>query len=581
MQCSQSSGISVDVRIRFVRLPDLDADRIFRDTMVISDPEGHNLDDFTSLIDKKIAFMEYPPCDYTVLFKESNGDTVVVDHSYYTQLLMNWFNLSATHSETPKLFFSVDVEIHKTQTKRFLQDDSVSPLTAENLAKLAATSNGAREPVAPVQEKPLETQISISSLTCPPSVSNFSLRGVVIDIRMKSSKSGVQVVEFDLSDPAVPTNQITAVSFDATVRKAIKDQLKADKRQLVELHRVYVRRKNEVDVHYQTNNHLLLLRLDKYSRIEIVQILTVPLKLVPDEVITVRQNLIPNGFIDVGTLSGLQKLNSRSSSNSLVSSQVKLVSSGSAAQIKAHTEPPKQPVPHDHDIVKRNVDSREDLVYGHAAKEEARKMRIRRKLEASNQCILCGLNTDDEEQTLSITRRLLAANWRSKIQIPTIEAIRGALSDNRPKRIKRLYTAATFVNMTTKTVHHVHCRCAHICTRYQRGSSIEDIVYYEMESSVCSLCGFAGAIVSCYHPDCTEQYHAICALFCGGYVNFGKKDPYMPCPACPKHTQVVLGSSSDAPVLHDDPSCWDDQIGFDSRVVESTDLRDPDENGGN
>lgn len=64
-------------------------------------------------------------------------------------------------------------------------------------------------------------------------------------------------------------------------------------------------------------------------------------------------------------------------------------------------------------------------------------------------------------------------------------------------------------------------------------------------------------------------------------MNFGKKDPYMPCPACPRHTQVVVSvDPNEIPVLHEDISCWDDNVVFDSRVVESTDLRDPDENGG-
>uniref|UniRef100_A0A0A9XZ74 Transcription factor 20 n=1 Tax=Lygus hesperus TaxID=30085 RepID=A0A0A9XZ74_LYGHE len=66
------------------------------------------------------------------------------------------------------------------------------------------------------------------------------------------------------------------------------------------------------------------------------------------------------------------------------------------------------------------------------------------------------------------------------------------------------------------------------------------MVLCDLAMQVCSLCGLAGATVACYHPDCGEMYHMVCALFSNGYVNFGQKDPYLPCPACPRHTLVKI-----------------------------------------
>jgi hypothetical protein len=129
----------------------------------------------------------------------------------------------------------------------------------------------------------------------------------------------------------------------------------------------------------------------------------------------------------------------------------------------------------------------------------------------------------------------------------------------------------------------VHPRCAHLCSAYQSGTELEDIAECELDMNVCALCGMPGACVACYHPQCKEVYHVVCALYSGGYVNFGQRDPFLPCPACPRHTQVPMSKKRrevGSNVLHVDHSCWEDGVAFDSRVVESTDLRDPDENDG-
>eukprot|EP00796_Vickermania_ingenoplastis_P005309 gene5309-3811_t len=550
--------------------------------MLINDIEGHSLDDLTAIIEKKIAFMEYPPCDYTVFFNEGNGDRVVVDHSYYYRLLSTWKKLpskpnqtlsesqiSTCFSSTEVVSVNLSVEVEVTRIKSFdapsLDGKNVAPLTVENLTRIKPLSTTD----AAVPKKLLNQDgccISLKNLTCPPQHPDFFVRGVIVAIRMKTAKTGLEVTEMDLCDIDDPAVQVTAVTFDATVRKAVKEHLRADRRQVVEIHRAYVRKKNEVDVLFQANPHPLLLRLDKHSRIEVVQILTVPIQLShPVSVVKVRQNMLTGGVLDVGTLA-VGSMNTPKASSFISSRSEGSANSSSGGALPRRTilsfsdahriVPANTPrsagerhndttrmVGNSSRVTKRDVTAREEVVDEYAAKEECRKERIRHRKEISNQCILCGLDCDDEATTLSVVKRLLESNKRNKGgHIPELSKLRAALSDNRRSGSNRLLTNATFVNLDTKTVHRVHCRCAHLCTSYQQGENIEDFVLCKLPFSMCSLCNLPGATVRCYHPDCTEQYHCICALFCEGYVNFGKKDPFMPCPACPRHTQVVLSA---------------------------------------
>mmetsp|Transcript_73587 Transcript_73587/g.85489 ORF Transcript_73587/g.85489 Transcript_73587/m.85489 type:complete len:106 (+) Transcript_73587:3-320(+) len=103
----------------------------------------------------------------------------------------------------------------------------------------------------------------------------------------------------------------------------------------------------------------------------------------------------------------------------------------------------------------------------------------------------------------------------------------------------------------------------------------------------CSLCGQTGATVQCYHPECREAYHVLCAIFSNGYVNFGQRDPFLPCPACPKHTHVkcpdidaIVEPSGQLTSSRKRPRSVDgSSVSFDSSIVESGDLRDPDDEG--
>lgn len=632
-------AICVAIKISFVRLPDGEGERIFRENMVIRDVDSHNLDELSNIIEKKIAFMEYPSVDFTIFYKEKNGDRIVVDHSYYNRLVSQWSKVEPQVSEDSflesqqsfldsgccciSIDFAVEVEVSKKKNQLAFGDfceKSIVPLTVENLSKIKANSSAPRDKEANEAKSKADNCphfTPIKDLSCTLLHQDFFVRGVVVSIRIKTARNGIEVVEVDFCDPSDPAVEITAISFDSTVRKAIKENLRSDRRQVVELYRIYIRRKNDVDIRFQSNRHPFLLRLDRYSRIEVVQILTIPLPIkVQESIVTVRQKMLSSGPVDLAALVGSKEIPSQKSPSfpsgrSDVSSLSSTALSGSQRRTtfclnampsrtcsinagasslpvderKKLESPIREPgVMH---TLKRDVEAREGTIADYAAHEEYRKECVRRKKEASSQCLLCGLDCQNKEVCMSIVRRLLEANTRNRgLKIPTVDELKNALSDcrwnsRRRTLTPRLLSNATFVNLDKKTVHRVHCRCAHLCTSYQQGNSIEDIASCELPFNICSLCNLSGATVSCYHPDCSEQYHAICAIYSNGYVNFGKKDPHKPCPACPRHTQVPIAVNPSEPsVLHEDVSCWEDSIAFDSRVVESTDLRDPDENGG-
>ncbi|ESL08684.1 hypothetical protein TRSC58_03610 [Trypanosoma rangeli SC58] len=371
--------------------------------------------------------------------------------------------------------------------------------------------------------------------------------------------------------------------------------------------------------------------MDRGSRMEVVQVLPLPVALRSEQVVTVRENLQRTGIVNLSDLAFASEpynvqpspnapkvhssLGSSSSSSSSMHSgarrtMLSLSSGVSSSAMPVSGVVPSQlgkqierqqaqflakrgredPVQWEPDIIRvtaKDVRMRDSIMEHEVFQEENKKDRIRRRKEVSQTCIICGVNCEDEG-TLRVVKDLLKNSTRNMGRhIPTMAELRHALSDLRRARDgksqQRLTCAQHFVDLRTHSVHVVHCRCAHLCTSYQRGAELEDVVFCELPMQTCELCGMPGASVACYHPDCHEKYHTVCALFSGGYVNFGKKDPYLPCPACPRHTQVIVTTSGKAPLLNGrSTSCWweEDKVVFDSRVVEDTDLRDPDENEG-
>eukprot|EP00658_Telonema_sp_P-2_P042570 TRINITY_DN30587_c0_g1_i1.p1 TRINITY_DN30587_c0_g1~~TRINITY_DN30587_c0_g1_i1.p1 ORF type:complete len:141 (+),score=9.27 TRINITY_DN30587_c0_g1_i1:105-527(+) len=131
---------------------------------------------------------------------------------------------------------------------------------------------------------------------------------------------------------------------------------------------------------------------------------------------------------------------------------------------------------------------------------------------------------------------------------------------------------------SSKELHKVHCRCAHLACDYQTGSDMATTVL-NASMAECNLCGEVGATVACLHPDCKKRYHTLCAVLSNGHVDFDQRDPYLPKPACPTHTNP--GVKRRRPVLlRWDMDTMDTSVGtaaFDSAIVNRYDLRDPDD----
>ncbi|EPY24904.1 hypothetical protein STCU_06946 [Strigomonas culicis] len=689
----------VALRLCFVKLPTLSEERIFRATLEFSDPESCSYQDLAAIIENKLIFMEvHNGMDtVTVFFKEANGDRVVVDDCYFAHLVRQWARAAArqgrrgSSSESgsvdrePRIAaVSASFEIEVTKSTSFSNLSSSPPpqvatgqppprgvlsgprqqptkastplpLTIENLSKLPIASlpvaaatlahgDGRGGAIGELRDAPAapapvasEANIRIGALTCPPRHSPFFLRCVILAIRFKTPKPGLTVAELDLGDREAPTTErITAVTFDEQVQRAIRQNLRSDLRQVVEIRHCLVRHKSEVEKRFQTNAHPLLLRLDRSCNIEVVQLLAAPLVLLPDRasaIVTVRDRTQPVGVLDLSDMASLGRprdggataVVGSSSSSSGPARTVFSLSGGAlrpkagppsshgaaaaaqpqtAASLGMHLQHQQQAIlaaargtaeaaPHEHglpSVTAQDVTRREPLVEQQANRAEIQKQRIRHRSELSMECFLCGLNVEAAAPCMERVRYLLGRNARrAGLPVPTLEELREALTDPRtPARAgskrpqARLYCETHFVRKSTRTLHVVHPRCAHLCTDYQEGKPMEDMDGFRLAMNVCALCGGEGACVRCYHPDCNEQFHVVCALFSGGYVNFGKKDPYRPCPACPRHTLVsmdnehILGADGDLPRGGKNENLWAEDIVFDSNEVGEMDLRDPD-----
>ncbi|ORC92207.1 uncharacterized protein TM35_000044210 [Trypanosoma theileri] len=651
--------VRLALRLRFKKVPGVQGERVFRDTMTFTDPHDHGYDSISTIVEKKLRFMDAPPCDFTVFHTDvKTGDTLVVDDAYLCELLVSLME-DATNSVNTSMNGHIlgmtSSDMHTTGIMKNDEDDNDNdddePIVEKGVSfdievgrekpiDLNNNNQSKGNMIIPLTSDALQAHttdsvyVPISDITCPPKYPNFFIRGVVIAIRFKTPKPNLSVCEIDFCDLENKQQQITSMTFDEAVQKAIRENLRSDRKQVVELRNVYVRVKNDIDRRFQTNLHPFLIRMDRGSRMEVVQVLPVPIALrCEQQVITVREGLKPAGIVNLGDLAALRdsqdvnmsptipKVHSTpgSSSSSSIHSGAKrtMFSFGSGTSLgsgggvpisgvvpsqlgeqirrqqsqflsKRNREEPIHWEPDTPHITQKDVRMRDAIVEQQKVHEEDKKERIRRRKEVSQVCIICGINCEDES-TLCVVKDLLKNNNRNMGRyIPSMNELRYALSDRRltknGKKRNRLICSTNFVDLRTRSVHVVHCRCVHLCSGYQKGSELEDVVFCDLPMQMCNLCGMPGASVSCYHPDCNEMYHTICALFSDGYVNFGKKDPYLPCPACPRHTQVIVETPNGIPVVcgKQNTSAWweEDEVVFDSRVVEDTDLRDPDENDG-
>lgn len=223
------------------------------------------------------------------------------------------------------------------------------------------------------------------------------------------------------------------------------------------------------------------------------------------------------------------------------------------------------------------ADARDDYISLKTAEYEADAERMKKKLrrELTDKCFICEMDLEDDADIAKLYSRL--QKFARKVPMPTPERVRELMADRRtqlPDFVEdRFYCTTTFVNTTTKRLHRVHCRCAHVCTEYQRGDDLRTIVAMAFAND-CALCGEGGACMRCTNPECEEWYHTTCAIFSNGYVNFDIRDPYLPRPACPRHTNPNPSANRTIRLA------WVPHSGgeaFDSAVVDRYDLRDPDD----
>lgn len=229
-------------------------------------------------------------------------------------------------------------------------------------------------------------------------------------------------------------------------------------------------------------------------------------------------------------------------------------------------------------VAKPVVDARDDYLTFRTETEafEADRMKKKLRREISDKCFICDLDLEDDEDIEILTRRL--KSFRKSVPVPSKETIRALMTDKRtliPEfEEDRIYCKTTFVNTVTKRLHRVHCRCAHLCSDYQLGRAKLAEVISMAFMNTCALCGEAGACTACGNPECDEMYHTTCAIFSNGYVNFDIRDPYLPRPACPRHTNPNPSTNRSIRLS------WIPSNGteaFDSACVHRHDLRDPDD----
>ncbi|RNF11993.1 hypothetical protein TraAM80_00553 [Trypanosoma rangeli] len=180
--------VRLGIRLRFTKVPGVQGERVFRDTMTVTDPHDYGYQGIKDVVEKKLRFMDVPPCDFTVFHRDSKtGDTIVVDDPYWGELLTALVDEAAvtatgTNRETltgdrvdgrgeeeeeggdepiVEKAVSFDVEVHR---ERPLEPPSsggpagtVMPLTSEALQ--AHTTDGVCLPIA--------------ALTCPPKYPRF------------------------------------------------------------------------------------------------------------------------------------------------------------------------------------------------------------------------------------------------------------------------------------------------------------------------------------------------------------------------------------------------------------------------
>lgn len=636
---SERAVVCVRLKLRFHDLPFASAEddiRTFMQRLEHVELGFCDMQDVFSTVEAKLAQLGVPQHDYRVLHRtgQTSGakeELVDVDDGYWGLLVQDAVR-AASRDPSPSGEPLIELMVRVGKPLRSPQADGgrVNEFTERAVSSGALTrealSGLAQQRVAHVNDA-ADVALRIGDLLDHPPYSQFHIVGVIVELRLKRHP----IMEVELCDADNAAIRITVVCFDESITNNLRRTLRGNGTERVELRGVLVVPKTARDVQYQANRHPMMLRISPNSfSVKVVGY-------IPGGVAPTATSLAPPQVVEVApkravvalgsdqpaassasrtTFLSLKSLHHGSSAASHSSSGASTGSGGgqsnrtmlrlmpptlpstasSSSSAKATVAPYQEPGVPAVSLV--DVHQRDEcLVRSERRLDSLREQGAKKR--ASTKCLLCGVDVEAPQAAMDLVRERLSRSRVNRGQhIPPFADLVQALADRRllyqrlstsagdtsSTPITRFYCKTRFVDLLSGTCHLVHPRCVHLCHAYQRGeSTIEDVALHN-SGRICSLCQDPGATVRCYHPECREEYHVICALFSNGYVNFGKRDPLLPAPACPKHTQVKCPTlacrdenitAADRKRTRDDEAS--DSIVFDSGVVESGDLRDPDE----
>ena len=500
---------------------------------------------------------------------------------------------STSAPEAPHQGWRFDVTIKQKR----LTKDTLQRMTSESFAPPASVS--------------VDT-IPIHSLAAGLVRGRFRVEGRVRSVRKKFAN----ICEVELVDVQHPQVSLTMITFS----QAKVDHLLAMKPgNCYEVKNVQCQAKNARDIQFATNTHTMKLVADDGTEIRPIsdplpnyramdELTTIIGSKTARDAATMRHS--DSGDLDTASSSAVFTVTHNGSEHGLLAS-----TSGSSATPKSQSgmgrvprmtllqRPPSsansvlpspvQPVlpqatvtpVRSQEVPSVHITARDAQLEMVVAEEEAAQMASKgRRVEADATCILCGYNLSEARDRADMMRRLnLWAPGSFKVP-PTFKELRSEMRDRRAQipgyreDVHRLYCRATFVHPMTKKLHRIHCRCAHLAREYQAGSNISAVVI-NAEMADCSICGEPGATVSCVHPECKKKYHTLCAIL-SKRVDFDQRDPYLPKPSCPSHTNPAVSRRRPVTLVWESAE-GEDSVGqsaaFDSAVVYRHDLRDPDD----
>jgi hypothetical protein len=407
------------------------------------------------------------------------------------------------------------------------------------------------------------------------------------------------ICEIDLADEQ-SRNRITMISFDRVVSNGLIATLKGNGTQSVLVSHVLCYWKTQKDKQFQTNSNPLRLKCNEATRVTVTKVFPVPR---PEYFATgaiVSYSSAPRGlpnFADcsaptfasnhqrlqnpvlasAAALKPVASATDSSSSSGRLSSQNSLIK-----RTPFLTAPPLAQRAATNPV----ATSRAQIVELKECRQDEARQRILRCTPACQRCLVCDVDATDPSSAQKVAEILMNSSKNRGQYLPTQAELFHKLCDNRNFLKSDTLTPVRHVcrktvpDIDTKRHYIVHPRCAHLSADYQNRECELDRIRSSSMMQHCFLCDKKGATVRCYHPDCNEMYHVICALFSNGYVNFGADDPFRPVPACPRHT-LVTPPTTTRRRRRTESSTLDakstDEIAFDATEVLKGDLRDPDE----